>query len=74
MLVGEDNESNSKTCFTYFGHAMQFDFFNSLLQPISLENYIKRFSIIEDAAICRGLILGAFDSLPDAEPELDDSD
>lgn len=28
--LSDDNETNSKTCFHYFGHAMQFDFFNSL--------------------------------------------
>jgi len=62
--MGEDNSQNSKTCFHYLGHAMQFDFFNSLLQPQSLKSYIRRFSIIEDRAICQALILGAIDSIP----------
>lgn len=54
---------------------MQFDFFNSLLQPLTLSNYIRRLSIIEDRAICQGLILGAIDSIPSGEePDLSDSD
>lgn len=34
--MDDDNNENSKKCFNYFGHAMQFDFFNSLVQPQSL--------------------------------------
>lgn len=50
---------------------MQFDFFNSLVQPLSLDNYLHRFSIIEDRLICQGLILGALDSIPtEDEPDL----
>lgn len=70
----DEAQLDGNICFNYFGYAMQFDFFNSLVQPLSLDSYIKRFSVIEDTTICRSLILGALDTIPKYCPDLNDTD
>ena len=58
IINSNGNITLGMRCFYYFGRAMELELYNSLVAPTPIEDYLKYLPVIENRAICKGIILG----------------